>query len=104
MQIESKFLLTTKLSLEGPTRMKEEYVEGTLETPTVSQEAVPEQLKGIVGQATTALEQLPAPIKDAFANGLKISLSNYSSICICYTDMPKLYIFSIVKFDRVQRI
>ncbi|CAD5191213.1 unnamed protein product [Musa acuminata subsp. malaccensis] len=73
--IESKFLLTTKLSLEGPTRMKEEYVEGTLETPTVSQEAVPEQLKGVVGQATTALQQLPAPIKDAFANGLKISLS-----------------------------
>ncbi|CAL9073695.1 unnamed protein product [Musa textilis] len=73
--IESKFLLTTKLSLEGPTRMKEEYVEGTLETPTVSQEAVPEQLRGAVGQATNALQQLPAPIKDAFANGLKIPLS-----------------------------
>ncbi|URD73419.1 hypothetical protein MUK42_09086 [Musa troglodytarum] len=74
MQIESKFLLTTKLSLEGPTRMKEEYVEGILETPTVSQEAVPEQLRGAVGQATNALQQLPAPIKDAFANGLKIPL------------------------------
>ncbi|KAJ8498740.1 hypothetical protein OPV22_009292 [Ensete ventricosum] len=73
--IESKFLLTTKLSLEGPSRMKEEYVEGTLETPTVSQEAVPEQLKGAVGQANSALQQLPAPIKDAFANGLKIPLS-----------------------------
>ncbi|RWW29937.1 hypothetical protein GW17_00005515 [Ensete ventricosum] len=93
--IESKFLLTTKLSLEGPSRMKEEYVEGTLETPTVSQEAVPEQLKGAVGQANSALQQLPAPIKDAFANGLKIPLSNYSSICIRYTDMPRLYAHSV---------
>lgn len=78
LQIESKFFVTTKLSLEGPMRMKEEYVEAVLDTPTVSQEAVPEQLKGPLGQATGVLEQLPLPIRDAFANGLKIPLSNFS--------------------------
>ncbi|XP_042405544.1 probable plastid-lipid-associated protein 13, chloroplastic [Zingiber officinale] len=73
--IESKFFLTTKLSLEGHMRMKEEYVEALLDTPTVSQEVIPEQLKGPLGQATGALEQLPLPIRDAFANGVKIPLS-----------------------------
>ncbi|XP_020082492.1 probable plastid-lipid-associated protein 13, chloroplastic isoform X1 [Ananas comosus] len=73
--IESKFLLTTRLSVEGPMRMKEEYVEGLLETPTVSEQAIPEQLKSIVGQATGTLQQLPALIKDAFANGLKLPLN-----------------------------
>ncbi|KAG5252784.1 plastid-lipid-associated protein [Salix suchowensis] len=33
--IESKFILSSKLTVEGPLRMKEEYVEGILETPTV---------------------------------------------------------------------
>ncbi|XP_074577667.1 putative plastid-lipid-associated protein 13, chloroplastic [Curcuma longa] len=73
--IESKLFLTTKLALEGPMRMKEEYVEAVLDTPIVSQDAVPEQLKGPFGQATGVLEQLPLPIRDAFANGLKIPLS-----------------------------
>ncbi|XP_073001121.1 probable plastid-lipid-associated protein 13, chloroplastic [Typha latifolia] len=73
--IESKFLLTTKLSLEGPMRMKEEYVEGFLETPTFSEAAIPEQLKGALGQAAGTLQQLPAPIRDAFTNGLKLPLS-----------------------------
>lgn len=58
--------------------MKEEYVEALLDTPTVSQEVIPEQLKGPLGQATGALEQLPLPIRDAFANGVKIPLSNSS--------------------------
>ncbi|WOK95301.1 putative plastid-lipid-associated protein 13, chloroplastic [Canna indica] len=73
--IESKFLLSTRLSLEGPARMKEEYVEGILETPTVSFDVVPEQLKAALGQVTGAVQQLPAPIRDAFDNGLKIPLS-----------------------------
>lgn len=73
--IESKFLLTTKLSLEGPLRMKEEYVEGVFEAPTVSEQAIPEQLKGALGQATGSLQQLPASIKDVVASGLKIPLS-----------------------------
>eukprot|EP00262_Sarcandra_glabra_P003481 TRINITY_DN14210_c0_g1_i1.p1 TRINITY_DN14210_c0_g1~~TRINITY_DN14210_c0_g1_i1.p1 ORF type:complete len:314 (+),score=48.04 TRINITY_DN14210_c0_g1_i1:218-1159(+) len=73
--IEEKFILTTKLSVEGPLRMKEEYVEGIFEAPTVSEDALPEQLKGAFGQAVGTLQQLPVPIKDAMANGLKIPLS-----------------------------
>ncbi|KAF8398509.1 hypothetical protein HHK36_017438 [Tetracentron sinense] len=62
--IESKFILTTKLSVEGPLQMKEEYVERVLESPKVSEEAVPEQLKGAFGQAVDTLLQLPVPIRD----------------------------------------
>ncbi|KAJ0965030.1 hypothetical protein J5N97_026168 [Dioscorea zingiberensis] len=73
--IETKFLLRAKLSVEGPTRMKEEYIEGLLETPTVSEQAIPEQLKGAFGQATGTLQQLPASLRDAFTNGVTIPLS-----------------------------
>ena len=55
--------------------MKEEYVEGVFETPTVSEQAVPEQLKGALEQAAGSLQQLPAPIKDIIASGLKLPLS-----------------------------
>ncbi|KAF1860043.1 hypothetical protein Lal_00027894 [Lupinus albus] len=73
--IESKIILQTKLSVEGPLRMKEEYVEGVLVSPTVIEDRVPEQLKGALGQAANALQQLPAPIRDAVASGLKVPLS-----------------------------
>ncbi|TKY53256.1 plastid-lipid-associated protein 13 [Spatholobus suberectus] len=73
--IESKVILSTKLSVEGPLRMKEEYVEGVLVSPTIIEERVPEQLKGALGQATNALQQLPAPIRDPVASGLKVPLS-----------------------------
>ncbi|KAI9077286.1 hypothetical protein K1719_040730 [Acacia pycnantha] len=73
--VESKIILSTKLSVEGPLRLKEEYVEGILETPTVIEESVPEQLKGALGQATNAVQQLPVPIRDAVNSGLKIPLS-----------------------------
>ncbi|KAF8403906.1 hypothetical protein HHK36_012012 [Tetracentron sinense] len=75
--IESKFTLTAQLSVEGPLRMKEEYVEGVLESPAVSEEAVPEQLKGAFGQAVGTLQQLPVPISDAMANGLRFPLSKH---------------------------
>ena len=55
--------------------MKEEYDEGVLETPTVIEEIVPDQLKGALGQAVTTIQQLHVPIWDAFANGLKVPLS-----------------------------
>ena len=74
MQIENKVILTSKLTVEGPLRMKEEYLEGMLESPTVIEEAVPEQLRGLLGQATTTLQQLPEPVKDTLANGLRIPL------------------------------
>ncbi|CAA7060647.1 unnamed protein product [Microthlaspi erraticum] len=72
--IENKVIVSSKLTVEGPLRMKEEYLEGMLESPTVIEEAVPEQLRGVLAQATTTLQQLPAPVKDTFANGLRIPL------------------------------
>lgn len=73
--IESKFVLSTRLSVEGPLRMKEEYVEGIMETPTIVEETIPEQLKGALGQAATTMQQLPVPIRDAVTRGLTIPLS-----------------------------
>lgn len=77
MQIESKFILSTKLSVEGPLRMREEYVEGLLETPKIIEESVPEQLKGALGQAVSVVQQLPVPIRDAVSSGLTIPLCKY---------------------------
>ncbi|MED6203885.1 putative plastid-lipid-associated protein 13, chloroplastic [Stylosanthes scabra] len=74
--IESKIILSTKLSVEGPLRMKEEYVEGTLVSPTIIEDRVPEQLKGALGQAVNAVQQLPVPIRDAVSSGLKVPLSS----------------------------
>ncbi|XP_054787734.1 probable plastid-lipid-associated protein 13, chloroplastic isoform X2 [Prosopis cineraria] len=74
-QIESKIILSTKLSVEGPLRLKEEFVEGILESPKVIEESVPEQLKGALGQAANAVQQLPVPIRDAVTSGLKVPLS-----------------------------
>lgn len=79
MKLESKFILSTKLSVEGPLRMKEEYVEGMLETPTVIEETVPDQLKGALGQAVSTVQQLPVPIRDAITGGLTVPLSKQSS-------------------------
>ncbi|KAF5750665.1 plastid-lipid-associated protein 13 chloroplastic [Tripterygium wilfordii] len=73
--IESKFILSTRLTVEGPLRMKEEYVEGILETPTIIEDAVPEQVKGALGQALNTVQQLPVPVRDAFASGLKVPLA-----------------------------
>ncbi|XP_068648584.1 probable plastid-lipid-associated protein 13, chloroplastic [Aristolochia californica] len=73
--IDSKVTLTCKVSVEGPLRMKEEYVEGIIDTPTVSEEVIPEQLKSAFGQALGTLQQLPVPIKEAAANGVKIPLN-----------------------------
>ena len=75
MQIESKFILSTRLSVEGPLRMKEEYVEGIIESPTVIEETVPEQLKGALGQAVNTMQQMPVPIRDAISSGLTIPIS-----------------------------
>ncbi|KHG18562.1 putative plastid-lipid-associated 13, chloroplastic -like protein [Gossypium arboreum] len=73
--IESKFILSTKVSVEGPLRMKEEYVEGIFESPTIVEETIPEQLKGAYSQALTTAQQLPVPIRDAVANGLRVPLT-----------------------------
>ncbi|KAB1226702.1 putative plastid-lipid-associated protein 13, chloroplastic [Morella rubra] len=73
--IESKFILSARLTVEGPLRMKEEYVEGILESPTVIEETVPEQLRSAFGQAVNTMQQLPVPIRDAFASGVTIPLN-----------------------------
>ncbi|GFY93611.1 plastid-lipid associated protein PAP [Actinidia rufa] len=73
--IESKFTLSTQLSVEGPLRMKEEYVEGVLELPKVDEATIPEQLRGAFGQAASTAQQLPVLIRDAMASGLKVPLS-----------------------------
>uniref|UniRef100_A0A0D9WAU9 Plastid lipid-associated protein/fibrillin conserved domain-containing protein n=1 Tax=Leersia perrieri TaxID=77586 RepID=A0A0D9WAU9_9ORYZ len=73
--VQSKFLLTTQLSVEGPIRMKEEYVEGIIEIPRIREETLPDQLKGLIGQTAGALQQLPAPIRDAVSEGIKLPLN-----------------------------
>ncbi|XP_059290149.1 probable plastid-lipid-associated protein 13, chloroplastic isoform X2 [Lycium barbarum] len=75
--IENKFIISTKYSVEGPLRMKEEYVEGAFESPKVNEEAVPEQLRGAFGQAVNTVQQLPVSIRDAVSNGLKVPLGIY---------------------------
>lgn len=72
--IENKFVLSSKFSVEGPLRIKEEYVEGTFETPKVNEDTVPEQLRGALDQAVNFLQQLPVPIRDTVSRGLKIPL------------------------------
>jgi len=57
--------------------MKEEYIEGLLESPSIVEEAVPEQLKGALGQAAGAVQQLPAPIKDVVSSGIRVPLSKH---------------------------
>ncbi|KAI8558910.1 hypothetical protein RHMOL_Rhmol04G0133000 [Rhododendron molle] len=74
-EVESKFVVSTQLSVEGPLRMKEEYVEAVLELPKVDEESVPEQLRGAFGQAVSTVQQLPGSIRDAVARGLKVPLS-----------------------------
>lgn len=79
MQIENKFVLSSKFSVEGSLRMKEEYVEGIFETPKVDEDTVPEQLRGALDQAVNTLQQLPVPvpIRDIVSRGLKIPLGKH---------------------------
>ncbi|KAG9160345.1 hypothetical protein Leryth_008754 [Lithospermum erythrorhizon] len=72
--IENYFSLLTKLTIEGPLRMAEEYIEGTLEFPKIREETIPEQLKGAIERAVSTLQQLPAPIRDVMSNSLKVPL------------------------------
>ncbi|KAK6126866.1 hypothetical protein DH2020_039389 [Rehmannia glutinosa] len=71
--IESTFIISSKLSVEGPLRMKEEYIEGLLESPKVNEESLPQQLRGALNQAATTVDQLPVPIMDVLAGGMKIA-------------------------------
>ncbi|KAJ8900023.1 hypothetical protein K2173_024137 [Erythroxylum novogranatense] len=101
--IESKFVLSSRLSVEGPLRMKEEYVEGTLETPTVIEETLPAQLKGVFGQAISTMQQLPVPIRDAISSGLKVPLTGTFQrlFMISYLDEEILIIRDIAGVSEV---
>jgi hypothetical protein len=79
-QFESNFILTTKLTVEGPLRLKEEYIDGVIEMPNVPESSIPTQLKDSYGQVLTAFEQLPTPVKETLSSGLKIPLSMYISV------------------------
>lgn len=48
--------------------------------PIVSEVALPGQLKAALGQASSTLQQLPAPVKDVFNNGLTVPLSKKTSL------------------------
>lgn len=88
--IENKFVLSSKFSVEGPLRMKEEYVEGIFETPKVDEDIVPEQLRSALDQAANSVQQLPVPvpIRDTVSRGLKIPLGEAFQrlIMISYLD------------------
>ncbi|CAN0927634.1 Probable plastid-lipid-associated protein 13, chloroplastic [Linum grandiflorum] len=86
----SKFTLSSQLTVEGPLRMKEEYVEGFLETPKVIEESLPEQLKGALSQAISTVQQLPVPIRDAIAGGLRVPLSNNNFCSFSVSLVPQL--------------
>ena len=77
MQIESKFIISSKLTVEGPLRMKQEFLEGLLESPKVNEESIPQQLRGALAQATNAAQQLPALIRDTVSGGLRIPLGEH---------------------------
>ncbi|KAH0882083.1 hypothetical protein HID58_058179 [Brassica napus] len=92
----AKATANIKLLNSGPLRLREEYVEGMVESPTVIEEAVPEQLKGVLGQATTTLQQLPDLIKDALSSGLRIPLSKKEShLFFIYIREPHLACLSV---------
>ncbi|KAJ3678375.1 hypothetical protein LUZ60_002178 [Juncus effusus] len=75
--VETKIMLTTKLTIEGPMRMREEYTEAFFEAPNFNGDSipVPDQLKGVFGQAAGLVQQLPAPVRDTFSSGLTLPLN-----------------------------
>ncbi|KAM7265801.1 hypothetical protein ACFE04_003484 [Oxalis oulophora] len=71
----SKITVLSKLTIEGPLRMKEEYSEAILESPKIVEETVPDQLQSVFSQAVNVVEKLPFPIKEGLTSGLKLPLS-----------------------------
>lgn len=77
MQIEIKCVVLSNLSVEGPLRMKEEYVEAILEMPTIAEKDIPEHVKGAVDRAASAVQHVPVHVTEALPNGLKVPLRKY---------------------------
>lgn len=86
--ITSSVTLTSKLTTEGPLRLKEEYVEGELSTPIVQEGTIPMQVQNAYDQFLNAIQRLPDSLKDTLSNGVKISLAGTfeRQILISYLD------------------
>lgn len=84
LQIISSVTLTSKLSVEGPLRLKEEYVEGVLSSPTVQEGSVPVQVKNAYEQFLNAIQRLPEAVKETISNGVKVSLGRSRSQVLIY--------------------
>ncbi|BBN09821.1 hypothetical protein MPTK1_4g22980 [Marchantia polymorpha subsp. ruderalis] len=86
--VESSFTLTTKLAVEGPVKLKEQYVEGLFAPPTVTEGNIPSQFKGIADQIASAVERLPSSVKEVINGGVKLPLTNTFSreLLISYLD------------------
>ncbi|KAL3699688.1 hypothetical protein R1sor_017710 [Riccia sorocarpa] len=74
--VETTFMLTARLEVEGPLKLREEYVEGLLATPSMPEGTVPSQLNGVMEQLSAAVQQLPEGMKDIFSSGVKLPLAN----------------------------
>uniref|UniRef100_M1CPJ6 Isoform 2 of Probable plastid-lipid-associated protein 13, chloroplastic n=1 Tax=Solanum tuberosum TaxID=4113 RepID=M1CPJ6_SOLTU len=72
--IENKFVLSSKFSVDGPLRMKEEYSEGIFETLKVDEDIVSEQLKCALDHVVKTFQQLLVPLRDIVSRCLKIPL------------------------------
>ncbi|KAJ8440286.1 LOW QUALITY PROTEIN: hypothetical protein Cgig2_031600 [Carnegiea gigantea] len=78
--LETRLILSSKLSIDGLVRIREEYFEGLLEPPTVIEEAVLKQLRSALGQAVNTIEQLPLPLRDVMSSGIRVPLKHDVSI------------------------
>ncbi|OAY43124.1 probable plastid-lipid-associated protein 13, chloroplastic [Manihot esculenta] len=85
--IEIKCVVLSNLSVEGPLRMKEEYVEAILEMPTIAEKDIPEHVKGAVDRAASAVQHVPVHVTEALPNGLKVPLPGFQRLfMISYLD------------------
>jgi len=86
--ITTSVTLTTKLTMFGPARLREEYVEGVLSTPSVDTDQMPSPLKSVYDQIAAASGNLPDTVKDAIKSGVKVPLTGYfqRDLVISYLD------------------
>eukprot|EP00246_Nothoceros_aenigmaticus_P003395 TRINITY_DN14543_c0_g1_i1.p1 TRINITY_DN14543_c0_g1~~TRINITY_DN14543_c0_g1_i1.p1 ORF type:complete len:307 (-),score=31.08 TRINITY_DN14543_c0_g1_i1:1581-2501(-) len=86
--IKTSVAITTKLLVEGPVKIKEEYVEATVESPSLPVDAIPPQLKGFYDQLLDAYKSFPEAVKRAVNDGVRVPLGNTFSrqLLISYLD------------------
>ncbi|CAI5987418.1 unnamed protein product [Closterium sp. NIES-65] len=85
---ETSITVSTRLAVEGPVRIKEEYAEAVVATPVVPDGSIPSALKGVFDQLASASQSLPAALKDSLSSGLKLPLSGryQRELIISYLD------------------